>query len=126
MHHDMPMKSTKKNDMMLIYHLVMSEDQPVSYYFLVKDKLHHIGGATNFCITKEVLTSCSQAHSKYVADLAKKKEEERERTERAKKDEERIENSKAVALQISDLDRLIRFSDVMLGISDLPERDIRC
>ena len=49
------------------------------------------------------------AHSQYAAALAKKKKEEQKEIERWKKDNERLEMGKSIALQISDLDRKIRF-----------------
>lgn len=84
----------------------------------MKDKLHRIGGVTNFPVTREVLDTCRQAHTKYVAELDKKRAEEKERTERVKKDEERVQKNKTVALQISDLDRLIRFTDVIFRMDN--------
>ena len=75
----------------------------------MKDKLHSIGGTTKFNITTEVLKECSMAHSRYAAALAKKREEEQKETERKKKDNDRLEMGKSRALQLSDLDRKIRF-----------------
>ena len=76
----------------------------------MKDKLHRIGGTTKFNITTEVLKECSMAHSPYAATLAKKREEEQKETERKKKDIEQLEMGKSRALELSNLDRKIRFT----------------
>ena len=57
----------------------------VFYFFIVKDKLHRIGGTSKFNITREVLKECSMTHSRYAAALAKKKTEEQKKTERREK-----------------------------------------
>ena len=75
----------------------------------MKDKLHRIGETSKFNITREVLKEYNMAHSWYAVALAKKKEEEQKETERRKKDNECLEMGKSLSLQISDLDRKIRF-----------------
>ena len=75
---------------------------------LGKDKLHRIGGTTKFPITTEFLKVCSQAHVKYAAELAARREADRLESERKKRDEEMVEKNKSVAIQLSDLDKQIR------------------
>ena len=74
----------------------------------MKDKLLRVGGVANFPITKNMLSVCSQAYSKYEAALAKKRDEEKAESERARMDAERLEKSKAVATELSKIERQIK------------------
>ena len=55
------------------------------YFFIIKEKVHHISGTSKFDIARKVLKECCGVYSRYVAALPKKKKKEKKRQKEEKR-----------------------------------------
>ena len=79
-----------------------------SYFLLVKDQLHQVGGVKNFIIDRNLLESCKTAHARSQAEDEKRKMEEIEETKKAEKEARKKAELQQKKLELDDIEQKLQ------------------